>query len=182
MPAGLKIKSNIKQWQKHAEQAANQVNHGSLTRKISIKVSQRMRDWTKQGFILGGVPDKWPPLDPKTVIAKGTRGAGILRLTDRMFNSVTQRGGENIARMRRSSFGYSYKFGSNDPKIEFHQEGTENMPARKVLQMTEAQEIKFEEIVGKETVLHLRKLPFFDALKGAGFTISGGMPGQAVSS
>jgi len=182
MPAGLKIKSNIKQWQKQAEQAANQISHGSLTRKISIKVSQRMRDWTKQGFLLGGVPEKWPPLAPATVIAKGTRGAGILRLTDRLFNSVTGSGGENIAKMRRSSFGYKYEFGTTVPYGEFHQEGTANMPARPFLQMTESQEIKFEETVGNITVAHLKRLPFFDALKGAGFNISSGMPGQAVSS
>lgn len=182
MPAGLKIKSNIKLWQKQAEQAANQINHGSLTKKISIKVSQRMRDWTKQGFILGGVPEKWPPLAPATVKAKGTRGAGILRLTDRLFNSVTERGGENITRMRRSGSGYKYEFGTNVPYAEFHQFGTNNMPARKVLQMTDAQLIKFSEIIGRETVNHLRRLPFFDALKGAGFNISGGMPGRAVSS
>jgi len=161
MPAGLKIKSNIRQWQKQAEQAARQINHGSLTRRISIAVSQRMRDWMKQGFLLGGVPEKWPPLAPATVKAKGTKGAGILRLSDRLFNSVTDRGGENIARMRRSSFGYKYEFGTNVPYAEFHQFGTDNLPSRKVLQMTEAQEIKFEEIVGRETVSHLRKLPFF---------------------
>lgn len=182
MPAGLKIKSNIKQWQKQAEQAAGQINHGGLTGQISVRVSNRMHDWAKQGFILGGIPEKWPPLAPTTVKAKGTKGAGPLRLSDRLFNSVTERGGENIARMRRSTFGYTYEFGTTVPYGEFHQDGTENMPARKVLQMTEAQEIKFEEIVGEATVQRLRKLPFFDALKGAGFTITGGMPGQAVSS
>jgi len=176
MPAGLKIKSNIKLWQKHAEQAAGQVNHGSLTRKISIKVSQRMRDLTKQGFILGGVPEKWKPLSQEYAKRKGTQGAGINRLTDRLFNSVTERGGENIAAMRRRGFGYTYKFGTTVPYGDFVQK------VRPFLQMTESQEIKFEKTVGRITVEHLRKLPFFDALKGAGFTISSGMPGQAVSS
>jgi len=174
MPAGLKIKSNIKLWQKQAEQAANQINHGSLTRKISIKVSQRMRDWTKQGFILGGVPEKWAPLSPEYAKRKGSKGAGINRLTDRLFNSVTERGGENIATMRRRGFGYNYKFGTTVPYGDFVQK------VRPFLQMTESQKIKFEETVGRMTVEHLRKLPFFDALKGAGFTISGGMPGDGT--
>lgn len=179
MPSGLIIKSNIKQWQKQAEQAAGQVNSGPLTRKISIKISKRMRDFSKQDFILGNTGG-WEPLSPEYAKRKGTKGAGILRLTDRLFKSTTERGGDNIAAMRRKVAGYVYRFGTKVPYGEFHQEGAGNLPKREFLKMDEGRELVIQRDIGELTVQHLARLPFFDALKGAGFRISGSMPGQAV--
>jgi len=179
MPAGIVIKSNIKQWQKQAEQAAGQVNGGVLTRKISIKISRRMRDFSKQEFVLGQAGG-WEPLSPEYAKRKGTTGAGILRLTDRLFKSVTERGGENIAAMRRKVAGYTYRFGTRVPYGEFHQEGAGNLPKREFIKVDEGRELVIQRDIGELTVQHLARLPFFDKLRGAGFRISGSMPGQAV--
>ena len=173
MPTALIIKSNIKQWQKQAEQAAGQLNHGSLTRKVSIGISRKMRDFAKQEFILGNAGG-WPPLSVSYARWKGTRGAGINRLTDRLYNSVVDRGGENIAELRRSPGGYRYRFGSRVPYAEFVQE------ARPFLKMDTLRESNIMRTVGEITIQHLRKLPFFDKLRGAGFQVLGGMPGEAI--
>ncbi len=173
MPAGLIIKSNIKTWQKQAEKAGGQVNGGVLTRRISIKISKRMRDFAKQEFILGNAGG-WPPLSPAYAKRKGTRGAGINRLTDRLYNSATSRGGENIAQMRRLSGGYRYRFGSRVPYAEFVQE------VRPFLRMDDLREIAIQRDVGELTVAHLARLPFFQKLQGAGFSIRGGMPGVGI--
>jgi len=179
MPAGIVIKSNIKQWQKQAEQAAKQINTGVLTRRISIKISKRMRDFAKQDFILGNAGG-WEPLSPAYSKRKGTKGAGTLRLTDRLFKSVTERGGENIARMRRSVAGYTYRFGTRVSYGEFHQEGAGNLPKREFITVDSTRDFIIQDDIGRLTVEHLRRLPFFDALKGAGFTISGGIPGDGI--
>jgi len=179
MPAGIIIRSNIKQWQKQAEKAAGQVNSGVLTRRISIKISKRMRDFSKQDFILGNA-DGWEPLSPEYARRKGTTGAGILRLTDRLFKSVTERGGDNIAAMRRKIAGYTYRFGTRVPYGEFHQEGAGNLPKREFIKTDEAREFVIQKDIGELTVQHLARLPFFDKLRGAGFRISGSIPGQAV--
>ncbi len=179
MPAGLKITSNVKQWQKHAEQAAKQTSTGPLTRKISIAISKKFRDFSKQDFILGDAGG-WEPLSPAYAQRKGTKGAGILRLTGRLFKSVTERGGENIATMRRSVAGYTYRFGTRVSYGEFHQEGSGNLPKREFMKIDSVRDLTIQNDIGRLTVAHLRRLPFFDALKGAGFNISGSMPGEAI--
>ena len=179
MPSGIVIKSNIKQWQKQAEKAAGQVNGGVLTRRISIQISKRMRDFSKQEFVLGQAGG-WEPLSPEYAKRKGTRGAGILRLTDRLFKSVTERGGENIAAMRRKIAGYTYRFGTRVHYGEFHQEGSGNLPKREFIKIDTARDRAIQKDIGELTVKHLARLPFFDKLKGAGFQIRGSMPGQAV--
>lgn len=179
MPAAIIIKSNIKQWQKQAEKAANEVNSGVITRKISIEISKRMRDFSKQEFVLGQA-GSWEPLNRKYARRKGTRGAGILRLTDRLFKSVTERGGENIATMRRKVAGYTYRFGTRVSYGEFHQEGAGNLPKREFIKVDESREFAIQKDIGELTVQHLARLPFFDKLRGAGFRISGSIPGQAV--
>lgn len=179
MPAGIRIKSNIKTWQKQAEQAAGQVNSGVLTRRISIKISKRMRDFSKQDFILGNAGG-WQPLSPEYAKRKGTKGAGILRLTDRLFKSVTERGGDNIAAMRRKVAGYTYRFGTRVPYGEFHHLGAGSLPKREFIKVDEGRELVIQRDIGELTVQHLARLPFFDKLRGAGFRISGSMPGEAV--
>ena len=180
MPAGIKITSNVKQWQKQAEKAANQINSGPLTRKLSIQISKRMRDWTKQNFILGSAGG-WEPLSPEYAKRKGTKGAGILRLTDRLFKSVTERGGESIAAMRRTIAGYTYRFGTRVPYGEFHQAG-DGQPQREFITMNDARDIAVQKDIGDITVQHLARMPFFDALRGAGFRITGSLPGTVGES
>ena len=181
MPGGIIIKSNVKQWQKQAEKAANQINSGPLTRRLSIQISKRMRDWTKQNFILGSAGG-WEPLSPEYAKRKGTTGAGILRLTDRLFKSVTERGGDSIATMRRLIAGYTYRFGTRVPYGEFHQEGAGNLPKREFITMNDARDIAVQKDIGDITVKHLARTPFFDSLRGAGFRITGALPGTVGES
>lgn len=178
MPAGLKIKSNTKAWQKQAEQAANQINRGPLTRRISIQISKRMRKWTKQNFKLGNAGD-WEPLSPKYKIRKGTKGAGILRLTDRLFKSVTERGGDSIADMRRRVGGYTYRFGTNVSYAEFHQFGDGPLPQRRILILNDARSIAIHKDIGNITVQRLARTPFFDAFKGFSYRITRTTPSTA---
>ena len=179
MAAGIVIKSNIKQWQKQAERAAGQVNGGVLTRAISIKISKKMRDFSKQDFILGDAGG-WEPLSPEYAKQKGSKGAGILRLTDRLFKSVTERGGDNIATMMRKVAGYTYRFGTIVTYGEFHKEGAGDLPKREFITIDTARDRAIQKDIGELTVRHLARQPFFDKLRGAGFQIRGSMPGEAV--
>lgn len=177
----FELTSNIKKWQRDGEKAAGEFNKGVLTRKISIAWSRKMREFAKINFLTRG-SGSWPPLSPAYAKRKGTKGAGLLRLTDRMFKSVTTRGGENIARLSRRGGGgvMEYKFGTRVDYAKFHQFGTSKMPQRKVIDVTESQELDLQKTAAKITVRHLAKLPFFDKLRGAGFIIKGAPKGVGI--
>lgn len=177
--AFFELTSNIKKWQRDGEKAAGEFNKGALTRKISIAWSRKMREFTKINFLTRG-SGSWPPLSPAYAKRKGTKGAGLLRLTDRMFKSVTERGGENTARLRRKGFGMEYIFGTDVDYAKFHQFGTSKMPQRKVIDVTESEELDLQSTAAEITVKHLAKLPFFDKLRGAGFIISGAPRGVGI--
>ena len=176
-----KLTSNIKRWQKQGEKAAGEFNKGVLTRKISIAWSRKMREFAKINFITLG-HGTWPPLSPAYAKRKGTKGAGLLRLTDKLFRSLTTRGGNNIARLSRKGGGgiMEYRFGTKDFKAPFHQRGTDRMPKREVIKVTESQEMALQKTAAEITVKHLAGLPFFDKLTGAGFRITSAPRGVGI--
>jgi len=179
MPAFFRLTSNIETWQRQGEKAAGEFNKGVLTRKISIAWSRKMREFSKINFITHG-SGSWPPLSPAYARIKGTRGAGLLRLTDKMFRSVTTRGSQNVARLRRRGFGMEYIFGTDVDYAKFHQFGTSKMPQRKVIDVTDSQKRDLQKTVAEITVKHLAKLPFFDKLRGLGFGITSAPRGVGI--
>jgi len=177
--AFFELKSNIETWQRQGEKAAGEFNKSALTRKISMAWGHKMREFTKINFITQG-RGSWRPLSPKYAARKGSRGAGVLRSTDKLFRSVTQRGGQNISKLRRQSFGMEYIFGTKDKKAKFHQFGTRKMPQRKVIDVTKSQELDLQSTAAKITTKHLAALPFFDGLRGAGFSITSAPRGVGI--
>lgn len=177
--AFFRLTSNIKTWQRQGEKAAGEFNKGALTRKISIAWSRRMREFEKIQFITRGRGD-WAPLSSAYAKRKGFRGQGLLRLTDRLYRSLTTRGGENIAKLRRRGFGMEFTFGTSVEYAKFHQHGTSKMPQRKVIDITKSQELALQETAAEITVKHLAALPFFDKLRGAGFRITSGPRGVGI--
>ena len=76
----------------------------------------------------------WPPLAPATVRRKGHDT--ILVETGALRKSLTSKGGDAIREIfDEPQEGFS--FGTSDPKAPFHQAGTERMPARPPVGMTE---------------------------------------------
>lgn len=82
-------------------------------------------------FDAGGEPVPWPDLSPAYQGWKGSVAPGkpILRLTDRMYDSLTSQTGETIWQVGPRSI----QFGSRVPYFIWHQEGTAKMPARPML-------------------------------------------------
>lgn len=81
--------------------------------------------------------------------------------------------------MRRKIAGYTYRFGTRVFYGDFHQLG-DGVPKREFIKVDAARELVIQKDIGELTVQHLARLPFFDKLRGAGFRISGSIPGQAV--
>lgn len=88
-------------------------------------------DAIQQVFDAGGDPVPWPELSPAYAGWKSSVAPGkpILRLTDRMYDSVTSQTSDTIWEVGPKHIA----FGSRVPYFIYHQEGTANMPARPMM-------------------------------------------------
>lgn len=88
-------------------------------------------DAIQDAFDAGGDPVPWPELSPAYAGWKATAAPGkpIMRLSDRLYDSLTSQTSDTIwfAGPR------SVQLGTRVPYFIYHQEGTQNMPARPVL-------------------------------------------------
>jgi phage gpG-like protein len=77
----------------------------------------------------------WAPLSPDYAARKARKypGAKILHATGDLEASLTRRGARNAVRQITSD---SLLVGSTDPKVAYHQFGTENMPRRRPVEMS----------------------------------------------
>jgi hypothetical protein len=78
----------------------------------------------------------WAPLKPRTIARKAALGldSRILRETQALFRSVTEASSPDAVYHADAD---SMVFGTSDRKAIFHQKGTDRMPRRKVVDLTE---------------------------------------------
>lgn len=75
----------------------------------------------------------WQELSDKYAARKSPDN-GILRRTDAMMNSLTHKYAHNAIFLNRK---HGFTRGSRDRKVKFHQDGTKNMPARRIYDFRE---------------------------------------------
>lgn len=96
-------------------------------------IADKLYDWEGDQFATEGrfASGGWAPLAPSTLAAKTTNQ--ILVESGALQRSLTQRGGENLLIVHDDWMA----FGTSDPKARFHQRGTDRMPRRRPLELTE---------------------------------------------
>ena len=166
---------NLKQWEKLAIKTAGAFSAPDMVRNQTIMLRDRMRRIMKQRFktegSFGGT--KWKGLKASTLKTKPV-GKTILRNKDTLFRSFTQ---SSISVGTVIGTGFSYRFGSDDPKAKWHQEGTDKMPARPPLSLKSQQLRGMSAAIGRTIVDGLFTRNWFDAVEKnrlfPGFRITG---------
>jgi hypothetical protein len=102
-----------------------------------------LTDETKQQFTREEDPEgnKWAELSPRTLLKK--KSPHILRETEMMYKSLYYRADKK-----------SFEYGINDFKYNFHHTGTERMPARVVIGITETRKEKLNKLI----ILYLKRV------------------------
>lgn len=109
---------------------------GDYWNKIEEFLTQRVeQSFATQGAASGAGP--WVPLSPKYAAWKQQHfpGRGILVATGEMKSSIVDAGHPLALRRRRLN---TFIFGSRDPKVQRHHEGTEFLPARPILILSQS--------------------------------------------
>lgn len=164
----IKIKAvNLPKWIAEGERAAKQLRNSKLTTKIEKFLAKEFYDIEKRLFISeggSGKDGKWQDLDEKYRARKRRLGlpARILRSNGDLRTSLIRRGGKNISKIRPSTRGFRYEFGSDDKKAEWHFFGDGDLPVRKPINPRRQQLNR----IGKRMTIFaedgLRKVKFFD--------------------
>lgn len=122
----------------HPEEASLRV--GLIAERLSHpgpfleRLADEIRALYKKIFLSQGAyaGDRWAPLKQATIYRKLVRGQGyghILRASDRLFRSLTERGALD-AYQRVLDGGKAVEVGTTTPWAIFHQSGTRHMPRR----------------------------------------------------
>ncbi len=143
MPVAAQIRAkNLKQWKADGIKAANGITDGRTVRNLNTVLEQRSFIVAKQQFSSRGGRGQhgpWQALssDYAAVKAKLFPGKPIMRREDRLFNSLTSAGGENISIGTNTALGYSFTMGTKVPYGIEHQKGGTKVkgqpPMRKLL-------------------------------------------------
>ena len=127
----MRVKAiNLQRWWANGIKASKSLRQRKATiamRDFLANEFYRMekRLFTSQGG--AGAHGRWAALK------KPRLGGRILVKTSRLKTSLTKRGGENILKARQSARGFKIDFGTRVPYAEHHQEGTDKMVKRRVL-------------------------------------------------
>ncbi len=83
----------------------------------------------------------WVPLSPGYAAwkAKHTPGRPLLVQSGKLRQSLTEHGGEHIEEIRKDSL----RLGTGVPYAIYHQAGTRHMPARKLVELSEADKTRW---------------------------------------
>ena len=143
MPVSAQIKApNLKQWKADGIKAANGITNGRTVRNLNTVLEKRSFVVAKQQFSSKGGRGQhglWQALDADyaAVKAKMFPGKPIMRRKDKLFNSLTSAGGDNISIGTNTALGYSFTMGTKvDYGIEHQKGGTKvkgQPPMRKLL-------------------------------------------------
>lgn len=140
----LYITTNVDEWAKAGFAAAKYLTSRQAVESITAVMTDRMRrlmreQFNREGF---GQSGRWKQLSENYRDWKQRHypGKRILELTGALKRSWTTPTG-NIAIGSKTAQGILFRFGSLDEKAEWHQYGapTNNLPARRQLDMTEQQ-------------------------------------------
>ncbi len=143
MPVSAQIKAvNLKQWKADGIKAAKGITAGKTVRQLNIALMQRSHVVAKQQIKSKGgrgAHGIWQPLssDYEKVKSKLFPGKPIMRRTDKLYNSLTSQGPDNVARGSNQALGYTFTLGTKVPYALFHQKGGTKIkgrpPMRKLL-------------------------------------------------
>ncbi len=143
MPVSAQIRAkNLKQWKADGIKAANGITDGRTVRNLNTVLEKRSFVVAKQQFSSRGGRGQhgtWQALsaDYAAVKAKMFPGKPIMRRKDRLFNSLTSAGGDNISIGANTALGYSFTMGTKVPYGIEHQKGGTKVkgqpPMRKLL-------------------------------------------------
>ena len=144
MPVSAQIRApNLKQWKADGIKAAKGMTDGQTVRQLNIAMEQRSHVVAKQQFSSRGsrgAHGLWDALDPKyaEIKKKLFPGKPIMRRKDKLYNSLTSSGGDNISIGTNTALGYSFTMGTNiDGYPLEHQKGGTKVkgrpPMRKLL-------------------------------------------------
>jgi phage gpG-like protein len=101
-------------------------------------------------FAAGGGVVEWPALSPAYAADKAIRypGQPIMRASDRLYESLTSQTGDTVWQVTPRTI----VFGSKVPYFEYHQTGTNKMPARPVLVLSDQAARKLMSMVEEYTM------------------------------
>lgn len=143
MPVAAQIVApNLKQWKADGIKAANGMTSGQTVRQLNIAMEQRSHVVAKQQFSSRGgrgAHGIWQPLSPEYAAIKSKMfpGKSIMRRSDKLYNSLTADGPDNISRGTNQALGYSFTMGTRVKYALFHQKGGTKQkgkpPMRKLL-------------------------------------------------
>jgi phage gpG-like protein len=114
------------------------------------KLAEDFREVQEKTFETSGRYNRnvrWQRLSPsyKTWKNEVAPGKPILTLTGGLRNSFTRQGGYHIERRTSNTL----DIGSNHPLGKYHQRGTNKMPARPVINLTQTQAKKWAKVAAK---------------------------------
>ncbi len=174
--------TNEKQFAASLLKGANSLNSDVLGRNLRIAWSDELYKINKTHFNTKG-HGSWSGLSKKYKKRKIAAGFGtrILRRSDDLYKSLTQRGGNNQTGIRRTGTGHIYTFRTVERKADWHHKGRGRLPVRTVIEPTTAQENKLQRIGGKIIAKNLvRAMRPFAKITGAPFKITSPMTGNGT--
>lgn len=176
------MKVNHKEFKAALRKTVNSLNSEVLGRKLRIAWSNELYKINKSHFNTRG-HGSWPALTPKYAKRKRTSGRGsrLMRQSDDLYRSVTQRGGKNQTRLQRRGFGFDYIFRTIEKKAEWHHKGR-GQEVRTVIEPTQAQENRLQRIGGKIIGNHIvRAMAPFARIRGNSFRVTSPMTGDGTA-
>ncbi len=179
----ITMKVNHREFKASLQKGINSLNSEVLGRKLRIAWSNELYKINKTHFSTRG-HGSWAPLTPEYKKQKRKAGFGskLLRRTDDLFRSVTQRGGKNQTRIQRRGFGFDYAFKTIERKADWHHRGRGRLPVRTVIEPTLAQENRLQRIGGKIIGKHIvRAMAPFARIKGNSFRVISPMTGDGTA-
>lgn len=143
MPVAAQIRAkNLKQWKADGIKAAKGMTDGQTVRDLNIVMEKRSHVVAKQMFITqgsSGAHGAWQPLSPEyAAVKKRLFGSKlILRRSNKLSQSLTRSGGDNVSIGTNTALGYSFTLGTQIDYAIFHQKGGTKVkgkpPMRKLL-------------------------------------------------
>ena len=123
-------------------------------RRVREELRDAFHEFEAQNF----ASNDWTPLSPDYAKqkAKTHPGKPILRRTDALFKQLTVTGGIRVTK-------YTIAIGAQGPAARYgiyHQTGTNRMPARPPIDLTDQQFEKMAEIINKDSAKFARKQGF----------------------
>lgn len=173
--------SNIKKWEADGKKAVKAISSADVMNKVTSAWTKQMRMFVKEDFLSEG-DKQWPELSPRYAAWKGTRGRGILRLTDKMFRSLKGKTGESIIEKKKTGTGFDYTYGTKNKKAELHHFGNKKLrlPIRKVIVVDKPEKTELQKTMGEIMTKKLASMPFFDKSSAPLFTVRGVGRGKGV--